>query len=64
MKLPASLQSTLQTRWASVAPREKAMLAAAAGLIVLAVVWWLFPILLGGQFFGNSKMKNTSFSDF
>ena len=41
MKLPASLQSTLQTRWASVAPREKAMLAAAAGLIVLAVVWWL-----------------------
>jgi len=42
MKLPATLRSTLQSRWSTVAPREKAMLLAAAALIVLALMWWLF----------------------
>jgi len=42
MKLPASLQTTLQTRWSGVAPREKALLLGAAGLILLALLWWLF----------------------
>ena len=42
MKLPTSLQSTLQARWSAVAPREKAMLLAAGALIILALLWWLF----------------------
>jgi len=42
LKLPASLQSTLQARWRAVAPREKALLLAAGALIILALVWWLF----------------------
>lgn len=42
MKLPESLQTAIQVRWAAVAPREKAMLLAAAGLVGLALLWWIF----------------------
>ncbi|MBE7366772.1 type II secretion system protein GspM [Ramlibacter pallidus] len=34
----------LRTRWAGLAPREQALVTAAAGLVVLALLWW---ILLG-----------------
>nr|WP_227494120.1 type II secretion system protein GspM [Ramlibacter pallidus] len=34
----------MRTRWAGLAPREQALVTAAAGLVVLALLWW---ILLG-----------------
>ena len=34
----------LQARWAALAPRERSLVAAAAGLVALALAWW---ILLG-----------------
>jgi general secretion pathway protein M len=31
----------LRARWAGLAPREQAMVAAAVGLVVLALLWWV-----------------------
>lgn len=31
----------LRAKWATLAPREQAMVAAAAGLVALALLWWL-----------------------
>jgi general secretion pathway protein M len=31
----------LRARWATLAPREQALVAAAAGLVVLALLWWV-----------------------
>jgi general secretion pathway protein M len=31
----------LRVRWAALAPREQALVAAAAGLVVLALLWWV-----------------------
>lgn len=39
-----SLRETLKTRWDNLAPRERTMLAGAATIVVLALVWW---VLLG-----------------
>ncbi|MDO9013429.1 MAG: type II secretion system protein GspM [Polynucleobacter sp.] len=33
--------ATLRSRWAALAPRERALSAAAAALIALALIWWL-----------------------
>lgn len=37
MKIPPSIQA----RWQGLAPREKMLAAAAAGLVALALLWWL-----------------------
>ena len=34
-------RQALQARWATLAPREQAMVAAAAGVLVLALLWWV-----------------------
>ena len=50
-KMPAALAS-MQTRWQAIAPREQALLTAAAWLIGLALVWWLLmapPLRVLGQ---------------
>jgi general secretion pathway protein M len=31
----------LRARWAALAPREQALVAAAAGLVLLALLWWI-----------------------
>lgn len=34
-------RQALQARWATLAPREQAMVAGAAGVLVLALLWWI-----------------------
>lgn len=36
-----SRMEQLRTRWAALAPREQALVAAAAGVVGLALVWWI-----------------------
>ncbi len=38
---PSGPLAGLSARWASLAPREKSLTAAACGLIALALVWWV-----------------------
>ncbi|MDB5891327.1 MAG: hypothetical protein JWP47_2158 [Polaromonas sp.] len=51
LKLPPVL-APVQTRWQAIAPREQALITAAAWLIGLALIWWLLmapPLRMLGQ---------------